>query len=121
MKKIGIMLTFCLLSAAVIFGQSGRQEELGHFLFTPDASTTLANNAESLRLLDSMAADLLNMNLSAGQIHVSGYAAMASTENPSALSLNRALFIINELVRRGIPLEWFSHPIGYGSGVPPIR
>jgi hypothetical protein len=66
--------------------------------------------------LDNMAGYLLNKNLVSGQIFVYGYAAAVVNDiEPVVLSRDRALFVINELQKRGLSGELFADPIGYGS------
>jgi len=112
-----LIFLFCVSFA---FGQSNEMEInemeiIGHFIFRPDISIRFTNEAESHRQLDRMAEDLKSRNLSAGQVLVSGFAAMEPTTlSPVTLTLNRSSFIINELVKRGVPWELFATPVGYG-------
>jgi len=112
-----LIFLFC---ASFAFGQSNEMEInemeiIGHFIFRPDISIRFTNEAESHRQLDRMAEDLKSRNLSAGQVLVSGFAAMEPTTlSPVTLTLNRSSFIINELVKRGVPWELFTTPVGYG-------
>ena len=127
MKKICFTVFLCLFFISAAFGQypgaSGKMEEFGFFTFHPDSPDTFENEEISLELLDRMAAVLSSRDLTPGQIHVFGYSAIASNEvNPMLLAYNRAIFIINELVRRGVSWDLFAPPMGYGSvnvwGVP---
>jgi hypothetical protein len=59
---------------------------------------------------------LVERNLSPGQIHVDGYAAVAANDIDSGiLSRERALFVINELQKRGVPERLFTDPVAFGS------
>jgi len=118
-RKYLVILIFFFCSSFA-FGQNNEMEAndieiIGHFIFIPDISITFTNETEANRRLDRMAADLKNRNLSPGQILVSGFAAMEPTTlSPVTLSINRSSFIINELVKRGVPWELFTTPVGYG-------
>ena len=122
MKKTCFVVFLCFFFTSVVFGQyhgaSGRMEELGFFIFRPDSFDTFENEAVSVELLDRMAAVLSSRNLTPGQIHVFGYSAIALNEvNPTLLAYNRAIFIINELTKRGISWDLFAPPMGYGAVV----
>ena len=127
MKKVCFIVLLCFFSISIAFGQyhgaSGRMEELDFFIFNPDSPDTFENGEVSLELLDRMAPVLSSRGLTPGQIHVFGYSAIAGNEvNPTLLAYNRAIFIITELVKRGVPWDLFAPPMGYGAvsvwGVP---
>jgi len=92
-------------------------EELGYFLFMPNQSDKFYNETEANNQLINIANLLLEKNLSENQILVYGHTAVAQNNiDPYQLSLDRALFIINNLVKLGVPFEWFSQPKAKGTG-----
>jgi len=115
MKKLQLIVVVFVLSAFSVFGQTADQEEIAHFLFFPDSSNELSYRAQSMSQLDSLAENLKARNLVSGQIHVYGYSAVAVNRiEPVNISLERAVFIINELKERGVPGDLFSEPKGFG-------
>jgi hypothetical protein len=82
----------------------------------PNSANRFVNGAEAALQLDNLAGYLTGRNLAAGQVIVCGYAAAAASNiEPINFSKERALFVINELQRRGVQGELFSEPVGYGS------
>jgi hypothetical protein len=116
MKKryfIFILFVFCGVS---IFGNSDRQEEVDFLLFMPNSGNRFVDEEQASIQLDNLARYLSNKNINPGQIIVCGYAAFAQNDIGSVeLSKERALFVINELQKRGISKDLFSDPVGYGS------
>ena len=114
MKKLYLLIilfTFCFWA----FSETDEPEEIDYLLFMPDSGRGFVNETRARTQLDSLAKYLLEKNISAGQIFVYGYAADAVNEiEPVSLSVERALFVISELRRRGVPHELFSDPVGYG-------
>jgi len=105
-----------LVSVFSAFGETGDQEEIDFLLFMPNSGNEFANEDRARVQLDNIARYINNKNLSSGQIFVYGYTAFAVSDiDPLALSRERAVFVINQLVRRGIPRDLFSDPVGYGS------
>jgi len=116
MKKlcfIFIIFVFCSIS---IFGDNDTQEEVGSFLFLPNSSNQFVNEEQAFIQLNNLAQYLSNKNIIPGQIIVYGYAAFAPNRIESFdLSRERAVFVINELRKRGVSKDLFSDPVGYGS------
>jgi hypothetical protein len=66
--------------------------------------------------LDNVANYLMTRNLSPGKISVYGYAAaVVNGIEPVNLSRNRALYVINELQKRGLTGDLFAEPVACGS------
>jgi hypothetical protein len=85
-------------------------------LFLPDSSNRFANEEQAMRQLDNLAEYLKDRDLVPGQIHVYGYsAAFANDIDPTDISMDRALFVINELKERGVSGDLFSDPVAYGA------
>ena len=98
-----------------ISGAPGEPEEIGFVLFLPNSSTKLANEKQAMAELDKLAEYLRGRDLSAGQISILGYAAAASNNIDSKkLSAARALYVTQELQKRGVRGELFSEPVAYG-------
>jgi len=101
--------------AIFVYGDSGEQEEIDFLLFSPNSSNQFVNQDQAMIQLDNLAKFLMGRNPVSGQIAVYGYAAVASNNiEPVNLSRDRALFVMSELQKRGIPKELFSDPVGYG-------
>jgi hypothetical protein len=108
-----VLLTFLVF---LTFADTGEQEEVDFLLFLPNSGSRFVNENQAMIQLDNVANYLLGRNLNPGQIIVYGYAAAAVNDiEPVNLSRNRALFVINELRKRGVSEELFSDPIAYGS------
>jgi len=116
MKKRYFLFIFFILCGILIFGDSDMQEEVDFLLFSPNSSNRFENEEQAFIQLDNLARYLSNKYLVPGQIIVYGYAAFAQNDVGSVeLSKERALFVINELHKRGISEDLFSDPVGYGS------
>jgi hypothetical protein len=114
MKKLFFIFFFLTFFGFLIFADT-EPEEIGSLFFLPDSSNRFTNEEQARNLLDNAAEYLLGKNLNPGQIHVQGYAAAFVNQiEPTDISQARALFVINELQKRGIPNELFSDPVGYG-------
>jgi len=109
-------ILLCTLCINVIFGQTGRLEEYGSFLFIPNMSDALVDEVQTGRELDALAIKFKSLNLVPGSIKVHGYAARSNQflVYSTGLAYNRAVFIIGELQKRGIAWELFATPVGYG-------
>jgi len=116
MRKLCFILIFFVLCGILVFGDNDMQEEVDFLLFLPNSSNRFENEQQASIQLDNLARYLSNKNLFPGQIIVYGYAAFAQNDIESVvLSRERALFVINELHKRGISEDLFSDPVGYGS------
>ena len=115
------MKKFCLLTVSLLFFgclafSDGEQEEIDYLLFQPNSGNLFVNQAQAITQLDNMARYLLTRDLLPGQINVYGYSAYAVSDvDAEDISRQRALFVINELQRRGVPAGLFSAPLGHGS------
>lgn len=115
MKKRFFALFLGVVLCFSVFAEEDGQEEVDFLLFLPNSGSEFVNEAQAMRQLDNMAAYLVGRNLVRGQIFAYGYAAAAVNDiEPVNLSRERALFVINELVKRGVPAELFSEPVAYG-------
>ena len=98
------------------FGNTEKQEEIDYLLFLPDSSSLFVNQEQAMVQLDNLAQYLTGRDLISGQIYVYGYAAFAVNDiEPVNLSKDRALLVINELQKRGVPQNLFSAPVGHGA------
>ena len=116
------MRTRCLAAVLFVcmgfwaFGDTEEQEEIDYLLFLPDSSSLFVNEAQAMVQLDNLAKYVTGRDLIPGQIYVYGYAAFAVNDiEPVNLSRDRALLVINELQKRGVPQHLFSDPVGHGS------
>ncbi|MDR0447403.1 MAG: hypothetical protein LBH07_01915 [Treponema sp.] len=111
-------LIFCFFAFVGFpaFTETSIQEEVDYLLFLPNRGNQFANEEQAVIQLDNAAKYLLGRNLTSGQIHVYGYAAAAANKFDSEkLSRDRALFVINELQKRGVPGGLFADPEAYGA------
>ena len=116
MKKLCLLLGFLVFFGLLAFADTAEQEEIDFLLFLPNSSNHFVNEAQAMVQLDKLANYLKGRNLVPGQINIFGYAAaVINNIEPVNLSRDRALFVINELQKRGISKDLFSDPIGYGS------
>jgi len=117
MKKYLFLAAFIAAFGFFALGETSEQaEEIDYLLFMPNSSNQFVNESQAGIQLDKLAKYLTGRNLVSGQIHVNGYAAEAKNDiEPVGLSTNRALFVINELQKRGVQKDLFSQPVGYGS------
>jgi len=108
-------MVFLWFFGLLAFGDTG-QEEIDFLLFLPNSSNSFVNQEQTMVQLDNIAKHILDRNLISGQIHVFGYAAAVANEiDPVILSMERALFVMNELQERGVPGDLFSDPIAHGA------
>jgi hypothetical protein len=116
MKKLFFAVIFLVFFGFLAFTDTSDQEEVDYLLFALNSSNRFENEGQASIQLDNLANYLTGRNLRAGQIHVYGYSAAAANDiDPVILSRDRASFVINELIKRGVPGESFSDPVGYGS------
>jgi hypothetical protein len=105
-----------LLSLILITAAFGEDREIGYLLFAPDYSDKFADDFPANQRLDEMADMLKSQDVDHAQVIVYGYAAFAANEiDPMQLSIDRAAFIINELVGRGVNKDYFAAPVGLGA------
>ena len=115
MKKLYLKMVLIVFCGLSVFAHSGELEELGFLLFAPNSSDRFMNETQARFQLDNMARYLKERDLVPGQIHIHGYAAAAKNDiEPLDLSRARALFVINELQKRGILKDFFAAPVAYG-------
>jgi hypothetical protein len=115
MKKFYLLLIIFVFSGFLVFGNDIEQEEVDFLIFLPDSSNHFVDEKQAMEHLDDVAKYLKGRNLSSGQIHVDGYTAEAvSAYDLTDLSRARALFVINELHKRGVPDHLFSDPEAFG-------
>ncbi|MCL2231393.1 MAG: OmpA family protein [Treponema sp.] len=115
MKKLCLIIVFLVLFGINAFGEEDK-EEVDFLLFWPNLSDRFVNETRAGAQLDNIANYLKNKELTAGQIHIYGYAAHAMVDiDLFVLSVERANFILNELVKRGVSRDLFASPIGYGA------
>ena len=116
MKRLCLISVFLFFIVFLVFGEKEEFEEIDYLLFLPNSSTMFVNEERAMVQLDNMAKYLASRDIAPGQINVYGYAAFAVNDiDPVDLSTNRALFVIDQLQRRGIPQNLFSDPVGHGS------
>ena len=116
MKKICFLALFFAFAVLFAYSETDTQEELDYLLFMPNSSTVFAAGEQAAIQLDNLAEYLKNKNIGPGQIQVYGYAADAANNiEPMDLSRDRALFVINELQKRGVSNYLFSEPAAYGA------
>ena len=114
MKKL--CLGFVLFAFIAAFADTNEQVEIDFLLFMPNSSNQFADESLAMEHLDNMARYLTARNVGTGQIHVHGFAAAATNDvDPASLSKDRALFVISELQRRGVPAKLFAEPAAFGS------
>ena len=116
MKKLRFLL---IIGICVIFPafSTPQTEEIDYLLFLPNSSDQFADKEQANLQLDAIAIYLKNRNLTDAQVFVYGYAAFSATAahiDSVTLSRERALFVINELVTRGVPANLFSSPVASG-------
>lgn len=113
MKKLLLLTLFFVCVFA--FGETNQERELDFLLFMPNSSDQFVDEKQAAVHLDNLAKQMVSQNIAPGQIHVYGYAAIALNDIASEdISKERALFVINELKKRGVPAEIFSEPKGLG-------
>ena len=112
MKRLYLVSVLFILTGFLAFGE---EQEIDHLLFLPNSGDEFVNQEQAMLQLDNMANYLKGRNLVPGQIRVYGYSANFANDIDSvAISRDRALFVINELERRGVPGDLFADPVGRG-------
>ncbi|MDR1869485.1 MAG: hypothetical protein LBQ82_05830 [Treponema sp.] len=115
MKNLRLLSFLLFFIVFTVFVDAEEQEEIDYLLFLPNSSDLFVDEEQALAQLDNMAKFLLDRDIAPGQINVYGYAAFAANDiDPVHLSRNRALFVIDELQKRGVPQNLFSVPVGHG-------
>ena len=115
MKKLCLLMVCLLCLGFWVFADDTEQEEVDFLIFSPNSSEQFENEEQAMLQLDNLARYLLDRNLAQGQIFVYGYAAAVVNDILGEdLSRDRAIFVRNELQRRGVPQGLFSEPIGHG-------
>ena len=116
MKKLSLALVVFVFLSFFVFGDTNGQEDVDFLLFMPNSGNQFVNQKQAMTQLDYLAQYLMDKDLTAGQIYIYGYAAAAVNDiDPAILSRDRALFVINELLKRGVPKDLFSDPVAYGA------
>ena len=117
-KKFPVFALLAILTLSA-FGQTldlEEQEEIDHLFFLPNSGNQFANEAQAMVQLYNAARYLIDRNPGPGRIYVYGYAAAAANDiEPVGLSRGRALYVINELQKRGLSGALFAEPVAYGS------
>ena len=115
-KKWYLVLVLLAFFGSFAFGEDKNHQEIDYLLFLPDSGSRFANEAQAMIQLDNAAKYLAGRNPAPGQICVYGYAAdFANGIDPAVLSRQRALFVINELQKRGLSNDLFADPVGSSS------
>jgi hypothetical protein len=116
MKKLCFAAVFFVLIVFFAFGDTEEQEEIDYLLFLPNSSSLFVDEEQARVQLDNLAKYLIDKELIPGLVDVYGYAAFAANDiDPVHLSRNRALWVVNELQKRGVPYLLFSDAVGHGS------
>ena len=116
MKKFSIVIFLLVFSGLALFGEPAEQEEIDYLLFLPNSSDGFVNVEQARIQLDNTARYLKGRSLAPGQVIVYGYAAFSLIDiDPIDISNQRALFVIDELYKRGIPRNLFADHVGHGS------
>jgi hypothetical protein len=114
MKKICFLSVLFALFCFSAFCETN-EEEMDFLLFLPESSNQFVDEERAVRQLDNLSVYLKGCSLVPGQIHVYGYsAAFANDTDATDISRDRAIFVINELEKRGVSRDFFSDPVGYG-------
>jgi len=116
MKNIYFILVCFIFCGSSVFALNDNRKEVDFLLFAPNSGNHFENDDQARIHLDHLAQYLLHKNISPGQIIVYGYAAHAPNDiKADDLARERALFVINELQKRGVSKELFSAPVAYGT------
>jgi hypothetical protein len=115
-KKLCLLIVFFLLFGLIANSDpQDDKEEVDYLLFQPNMGNRFVDERQASVQLDNLARFLLGKNLAAGQIYVYGYSADVPNDiDPDTLSFDRAIFIVNELIKRGVTQNLFSPPVAYG-------
>ena len=114
MKKICMLLFIIAFTGFLVFPDTS-EEEVDFLLFLPDSSNRFINEEQAMVHLDNVARYLQGRDLEPGQIIVYGYTAFVPNDiDPVSLSMDRAIFVINELVSRGVSRALFAEPNALG-------
>jgi hypothetical protein len=115
MKKPFFMMFFLVFWGFPVFAETGEQEEVDFLLFLPNNGSQFVNQDQAMIQLDDMAKYLIKKNPGAGRISVYGYAADVANDIDSiTLSRDRALFVMDELQKRGLSGDLFADPVACG-------
>ena len=115
MKKVFFILILFVFSGVLAFSDSDEQEEIDFLLFMPNSGNEFVEEARAMIQLDNLAKYLTSRNIISGQIYVYGYTAIVVNDIEAAdLSKERALFVIRELQRRGVPADLFAAQVAVG-------
>ena len=116
MKRLCFAIIFFVFCCFFIFSESDEQaDEIDYLLFMPNSGDRFINQKQADNQLDKIAEYLLARELVPGQIIVYGYSAVKDNDIDSEkLSRERALFVINELQKRGIPSDLLPEPVAFG-------
>ena len=116
MKKRYLIIIFFILMGLHTYGDVDEPEEIDFLLFLPNSGNRFVNENQAMNQLENLAEHLKGRNLIPGKIFVYGYAAAVDNGiEPINLSRDRALFVMEELQKRGVPEDQFSEPVAYGS------
>ena len=116
MKKLCLLMVFLIFCGFLVFGDTDEQEEVDFLLFLPNSSDEFVDTEQAMIQLDQVAVYLKNKRPAYGQIFIIGYAADVINDiEATDLSKDRALFVINELQKRGITRGLFAEPVGFGA------
>ena len=116
MKKLSLVSFFLLFIVLFVFSEPENPEEIDYLLFLPDESNQFVNETQAMIQLDNLAKYLKETDLIPGRLWVYGYAAFAENDiEPVNLSRARALWVVNELQKRGAPYLLFADAVGHGS------
>jgi hypothetical protein len=115
-KKLCLLIVFFLLFGLIANSDpQDDKEEVDYLLLQPNMGNRFVDERQASVQLDNLARFLLGKNLAAGQIYVYGYSADVPNDiDPETLSFDRANFIVNELIKRGVTQNLFSAPVAYG-------
>ena len=116
MKKRLLVFIFLVFIGFFSFGDTEKHEEIDYLLFLPNSSDLFVNEEQAMVQLDNLAKYLIDRELIPGLVYVYGYAAFAENDiEPVNLSRARALWVVNELQKRGVPYLLFADAVGHGS------
>ena len=109
-------MVFLVLCGFLAFSDTDEQEEVDFLLFLPNSSDEFVDTEEAMIQLDEIAEYLKSKRPAYGQIFIIGYSAdVVNDIEATDLSKNRALFVMNELQKRGVTRGLFAEPVGFGA------